>query len=217
MLREYISTDVFTLLLLLCLFLVVGVRQLYVSRFNYYIQVIWNVRYLKFYSRNRKGLDVFSTLLFLNFLIAISISLYIGYNEYAGSLHDKNNVLPYMIAGIGAFIVLKSVLERLVGYFFEIPKVVGLYLFQKLTFNNYVGLVLIGINVLLLFSELNKNLLLYLAFIVFVTINLIGFVRILRLYQKRIIANFFYFLLYLCALEIGPYVILYKVIKDYFG
>ena len=175
------------------------------------------MRYLKFYSRNRKGLDVFSTLLFLNFLITISISLYIGYSKYVGTISHKNSVLLYSIVGIGAFIVLKSVLERLVGYFFEIPKAVGLYIFQKLTFNNYVGLVLIGINVLLLFSDLDKNLLLYLAFIVFVAINLIGFVRILRLYQKRIIANFFYFLLYLCALEIGPYVILYKVIKDYFG
>ena len=217
MLRENISTDIFTLLLLLCLILVVVVRQLYISRFNYYIQVIWNVRYLKFYSRNRKGLDVFSAILFLNFLITFSISLNIGYTEYVGTISDKNSILSYLIIGIGTFIVLKSVLELLVGYFFEIPKIVGLYIFQKLTFNNYVGLVLIGINVLLLFSELNKSLLLYLAFIIFVVVNLIGFARILRLYQKRIIANFFYFLLYLCALEIGPYVILYKVIKDYFG
>ncbi|MDC3229281.1 DUF4271 domain-containing protein [Flavobacteriaceae bacterium] len=31
-------------------------------------------------------------------------------------------------------------------------------------------------------------------------------------YRSLIFSNFFYFLLYICALEISPYLILYKVI-----
>jgi len=217
MLREYFSNDIFTLLLVLSLILVVFVRQLYALRFTYYIEILWNLRYLKFYSKNRKGFDIFSNALFINALISLSIFGYLVYTEFSETPINNQSFALYLVLGVGCFIVLKSALERMVGYVFEIPKMIDLYLFQKLTFNNYVGIVFIAINGLLLFSNLDKKLLLYIAIIVFIAINLIGFVRILRLYQKTIFVNFFYFLLYLCALEIGPYVILYKAIKDYFG
>jgi hypothetical protein len=53
------------------------------------------------------------------------------------------------------------------------------------------------------------------AFSLVCLINLLGFLTSFKTYQKKINPNFFYFLLYLCALEISPYVLLYKVIREY--
>jgi hypothetical protein len=39
----------------------------------------------------------------------------------------------------------------------------------------------------------------------------IGFIRSIKFYQKQLINNFFYFILYLCTLEIGPYILICKL------
>jgi hypothetical protein len=62
---------------------------------------------------------------------------------------------------------------------------------------------------------LSVNIVIISALLLVCLINLIGFLTSFKNYQKLINPNFFYFLLYLCALEIGPYVLLYKVIREY--
>ena len=42
-------------------------------------------------------------------------------------------------------------------------------------------------------------------------ILLTGFIRSIKFYQKQLINNFFYFILYLCTLEIGPYILICKL------
>ena len=217
MLRDYFSQDIFTVLVIISLLLIVTVRQLFSIRFIDYLDVIWNVRYLKIYSRDRKKIDVYNIILFTNFLIVISLFAFLSYTHFSATSPIENWYIGYLVFGFGAFLVLKSIVEKLIGLCFEVSEMIELYIFQKLTYANYSGLILLIFNILLLFNEFDKKLLIYTGFIVFALINLAGFVRIVRLYQNVIIAHFFYFLLYLCALEIGPYIILYKAIKDYFG
>ncbi|RZW43378.1 MAG: DUF4271 domain-containing protein, partial [Flavobacteriaceae bacterium] len=51
----------------------------------------------------------------------------------------------------------------------------------------------------------------YVVMAFIVLIHLIGFLTTFKSYQNVIIENLFYFILYLCALEFGPYILLYKV------
>ena len=89
------------------------------------------------------------------------------------------------------------------------------YLFQKTTFKNFSGLIFLIANLFLLYTDTGMNIIIISALSVVFLINLIGFLSSYKTHQKLINPNFFYFLLYLCALEIGPYVLLFKVIREY--
>src|SRR5690606_2578274 len=108
--------------------------------------------------------------------------------------------------GIGVFILIKVLLERLIGSLFSIDNLMDKYLFQKTSYKNYLGLALIPINVLLLFS-MTPNKAIVLTFIILLTvINTIGLLTSYKSNLNLIKRDFFYFILYLCALEIGPYI-----------
>ena len=54
--------------------------------------------------------------------------------------------------GIAVFILIKVLLERLIASLFEIDDLVDQYLFQKISYKNYLGLILVPINAILIFS-----------------------------------------------------------------
>lgn len=217
MLREYFTQDIFTSLILVCLLLLVIARHLFPNRFRDFIAVIYNLKYLKLYVRERKKFDIFNALLFANFILMAGVFCFLAVKNLSIQTLKLHTTLVFFIFVLTAIFLTKSIFERVVGHFFEFSEFIKTYLFYKNTFKYIIGLVLLFINTLLLFSSLDKKYTIYVAFGLIFLINLNGFIRFLRLYQKAIIRNFFYFLLYLCALEIGPYVILYKVFKDYFG
>lgn len=59
-------------------------------------------------------------------------------------------------------------------------------------------------------TPINKEIMIVFCLVTLV-INAIALFYSYKTNRKLIITNFFYFILYLCALEISPYIILYKV------
>ena len=217
MLRAFFSQDLYIVLLLFCLIAVVTVKQLFGSRFNDFLVVFWNNRYLKLYNRERKKVDIFNLLLFINFVVMASLFCLTLHQEFNSAVDRYNILILALVAvGITSILILKYLIERLIAQAFDFLTITKNYTFYKATHKNLSGLLLLAINILLLFSQLHKKPVVYVAITVFLLINISGFIRFLKVYQKVITAHIFYFLLYLCALEIGPYVILYKVFKDYF-
>ena len=145
------------------------------------------------------------------------IFIYIAYLALSDTPANGNKLMFVCFGFIATLMLLKIGIERFVGYVFNFSEFSKLYIFQKTTYKNISAVVLILFNILLLFSNLDEKVVIYLGLTLLFLINLIGFIRFLKVYQKVLLSHTFYFLLYLCALEIGPYVILYKVIKDYFG
>ena len=217
MLRDYFTEDLFTITIMVSLLLIVTVKQLFNSRFSDFLETIWSVKYIKLYSRDRKKIDLFNNLLFINFIIALSLFIHFAYSNFIEPLPKDSFTLLTLFIGLAILSTVKSGLEHVISFFIETSDIISAYNFQKATYKNFSGLLLCVINIFILFSFWDVELLIYIGFILLLLINIIGFIRFLRLYQKAVISNFFYFLLYLCALEIGPYIILYKAIKDYFG
>ena len=116
------------------------------------------------------------------------------------------------IAGIlGAAVLTKILFELGVGYLFDIQKLFHSYVFQQVSFLNLLGVLLLPFNSFLIFGAPNQPILLVSTLVVSALILLRGFVKSIKTYQKLIINNFFYFILYLCTLEIAPYIFIYKL------
>lgn len=213
MLREIISNEWLTILFVLCFCILAYVKATFSNRFSDFLWVIGNSKYLKIYSRDQKFIDQFDALLFLNLIISSALFFFIWYNTFFESIAFDLILFLKFLLGIGAIILIKVLLERLVGSLFEIDSLIDSYVFQKTNYKNYIGLVLLPINILLIFAVYPSKTILYIVISLLFLINLVGFVTSFKMHQKLILNNLFYFILYLCALEIAPYIILYEVLN----
>ncbi|MFL0353463.1 DUF4271 domain-containing protein [Xanthomarina sp. GH4-25] len=214
MLRPETSNDLFVILIVISLIFVAIAKLLFEKRFNHFASILINSSYLKIYSRDQKFLDLFDGLLFLNLIFSVSIFSFIGYNTFHEDVSISSIFIINLVVGIGIFVLIKVLIERLIGSVFNIDNLIDKYLFQKTSYKNFLGIVLTPINVFLLYSITPNKYIIVSVIFLLLTINVIGLVTSFKSNVNLIKREFFYFILYLCALEIGPYIILYKVIVE---
>jgi len=215
MLRDVFSNDWFTIFLVLGLLCITLSKYVFTHRFKDFLAVIGNSKYLKIYAREQKFIDKFDALLFFNLIISVSIFAYICYSTLVIPSEFEINQFFKLLFGVGVLFLMKVLLERLIGSLFDIDEIIDAYMFQKTTFKNYTGFILFPINCILIYTINPSKSIIYIILGLIILINLIGFITSFKNHQKLLLNNIFYFILYLCALEIGPYLILYKLIKDF--
>ena len=213
--REFITNEWFTVFTLLGLLSIVVAKTLNSLRFSDFIYVIGNSKYLKIYSRDQNFIDTFDGFLFFNFTLSLSVFVFYAYSNFVSPLQFDLITFLKMSFAIATILIIKVLVERLIASLFEIDELIDSYLFQKTTFKNYSGLVLLIANLFLIYTNNFTTIILSVTIGLIGLINLIGFYLTFKTHQNSINLNLFYFLLYLCALEIGPYVLLYKVFRDY--
>jgi len=211
MLREVLFNDLYTTIIVVSLAIIVSAKLLNFNRFTDFLRLFGNSNYLRIYFKDHKFLDPFDIVLFINFCINGSLIGILTYRHFVQNL-EIDALLFLKLAGIlGAGALLKILLELGIGYLFNIPKLFHSYVFQQISFLNFLGVVLLPLNSLLIFGVPNNHTLLVLILVISGLILLIGLIKSIKTYQKLLINNLFYFILYLCTLEIGPYILLCKL------
>lgn len=194
-----------------CLLLMVLAKQFYPKRFHEFIMLPLSNKYFLIQGKNDELSHPFNLLLFLLQVISVSLFIYLFLKIYDPLLPQQHPSLFVQI--VTAYIVfagIKFSIEKIVGDIFSIDGLVNNYLYQKLSYRNLFG-VLFFIANLLFFYVVEPTLL---VLIILSSVVLIANALILFYSYKSnrtiLLSNFFYFILYLCALEISPYVIMYK-------
>jgi hypothetical protein len=100
------------------------------------------------------------------------------------------------------------------GFIFNINKIVSEIIFKKLSYLNYSGIVMLIANLLLYYVFRESKAVVFISLLLVFLINVIGWTTTLRNHQKFIASNFVYFILYLCALEIAPIIIIGNYLID---
>lgn len=211
MLREIVSNEWFTILLVISIGLIAYTKLAFASRFSNFLTLVGNSKYLKIYSRDQKFIDVFDGILFVNLIISIALFVMIIVRHQSNNFQIDINLFLKLIFGLGVIFLIKVLVERLIGSLYEIDTLIDRYLFQKISYRNFLGLVLIPVNMLLLYTINPSKYVVYSIVFLLVVINIIGILTTIKNHQKLLLNNLFYFILYLCALEISPYIILYKL------
>ncbi|WNH08340.1 DUF4271 domain-containing protein [Thalassobellus suaedae] len=139
MIRDVSSNELFTILILFGIAIIAVAKLVAPKRFEDFLYVIGNFKYLKIYSREQKFFDNFDALLFINLIISVSIFSFIIYQHITGIQNVSINLIFKLTIGIGSFILIKVLIERLIGSIFEIDKIIDAYLFQKISYKNYLG------------------------------------------------------------------------------
>ncbi|WP_353936403.1 DUF4271 domain-containing protein [uncultured Olleya sp.] len=212
MLRVVNTYDILTLTLIGCLLLVTLSKVLFTKRFVDFSKLLFSSRYINYYAKEQRFVDVFEALLFLNFSLNIGLLLYIILNYY--NTIQQIDLFKYSLF-IALFLIVKVLFEKVIATLLNIDTLIETYVFHKLTYRNFSGLLLIPINTLLIYSVLpNPTILLVVITILFITLT-IGVIQFIKTNLNLFKKNLFYFILYLCTLEIAPYVVIYQFITYY--
>ena len=213
MIRNIVDNDWFTVSIVLCIVFIAITKLLYANKFNDFVKIIGNSNYLKIYIKDQKFVNLFDGLLFVNLVISASIFVLILNNQFQGYPKSIDIMLFLKLAvGISSILIIKALIDRLIGSLFEIDELINDYVFQKITYKNYLGLILLPVNILLIYVLNISEAILYIVIFVLFVVNCLGFLESLKTHLNIVKSNLFYFILYLCALEIAPYIILYKLL-----
>ena len=212
MLRNSNSVDVLTLTLLGCLIIVALSKMLYPKRFNQFATLLFNNRYINQYNKDQQIVDTFEGLLFANLIVNLGIIVYLFLQNNQISTAPLN--LFIYTAAIGLFIIVKVVLEKLISNILAIGPIIDKYNFQRISFQNFAGLLLLPINALLIYTVTPNNTMLITALAILFLIIIYGVFLFIKNNLNTFKKSLFYFILYLCTLEIAPYIVLYKIITN---
>ncbi|MCF4100282.1 DUF4271 domain-containing protein [Gillisia sp. M10.2A] len=216
--RYSTSNDLLTLLILLVLVLMLIAKQLFQQRFSEFVALLSSSKYMVIKSKEHKALFGFNLLLFCVYVLSVSLFLFVVYRNFiSGHIENTGVILLRIITGYSFFVLLKITVEKIIANVFDIDDFMDFYLFQKQTYRNFLSVLLFPVSIFLVYAESPKVLILYIIAAIFLLASLYTFTRIIQKNQRLYMRNWFYFILYLCALEITPYVILYKLIINSSG
>ncbi len=211
--RYTVSQDWITLLLLLVLVTLVTVKYVFPQRFNHFVLLFATDKYLLLKGKNPKIFHPFNILFFAINVVSVSLFIFIFYNQITPETPDRPKILYLRIAtAYTAFVLLKFSLEKILANVVSLDKIMDYYLFYKLSYRNFMALVLLPVCMSFIYIWEPTLTSLYICIGIVLLLNFITVASIFKKNQQFILSHWFYFILYLCALEIGPYFILYKLI-----
>jgi hypothetical protein len=206
------NKDWATLVFLLSLVLIAIAKSAFESRFNDFFRLIVSDKYTKIYRESSHLMSGFNLLLFVVNLISLSFFIQLIF-FYLGLGAKTDWVLFVRIFTLlTVFILSKFLFEKIIATIFGIEEIVEQFNLQKVTFRTYLGLLLLPVSIILFYTNFIAYSAILVIIVILLTINLLTYFISLKIYQNIILSKLFYFILYLCALEIAPYYFIYYLI-----
>lgn len=207
------SKDWATIVFVLALALVVIAKTSFENRFNDFVRLLISDKYLKIYRDSSHLMSGFTILLFIVNLISLAFFIQLVLNHYDYGEKTDWTLFIRIFTLLMVFILSKFLLEKIIATIFGIEELIETFNLQKVNFRTYIGLLLLPVSIILYYSSYSTNSLILTIIAIVLIINVLGYFISLRIYQNLLISRLFYFILYLCTLEIAPYYFIYYLIK----
>ena len=207
------NTFIFWLVLftLLLLAIVINVQRNVISKI---VKSITNENVLKLLKREENnGLSGHYIMLYVIFFINFTCFIYLMAKYYKGFDGFNNWLVIY--GTVTVTYLLRHISMAFIGNIFNISKDSSLYSFTIMSFNIFLGLVLIPVNLVVAFSPVEiSSAALQVGIGLIIILLLIRSARGLLVGARFIGENLFQFFIYLCTFEIAPILILLKILGE---
>lgn len=210
-LREIASHDWLIFVCVGCFLLLAIAKRLFPERSMEFSQLPVSNKYFLVQGRSAELNHPFTILLWV--ASVINVSLFIGFllvPKQSDPLALDLLWFVQILAIVFGFILVKVFIEKLVGIVFDIEPLINQYIFEKISYINLLSVFLFVANVVYIWGYHDTKIVLWIVFAGAVGTILLSLIYSFKTNEKLIFSNFFYFILYLCALEISPYLIAYK-------
>jgi len=203
------SNDWATLLFVLSFILIAITKTTNESRFGDFINLLFSDKYAKIYRDSSHLTSGFTVALF--FVQAISFAFFIQLSLSVFGYASKTDYILYIqiITFVIFFILSKYLIEKIIATAFNIEEFAEQFNLQKVTYRTYIGLFILPFNIILFYHESILVIIPQTIIAIILIANLLTYIMSIKNYQNLIFSKLFYFILYLCTLEIAPYFFMY--------
>ncbi|HXB93832.1 MAG TPA: DUF4271 domain-containing protein [Puia sp.] len=212
------SKDSLFYLLVGILFYFALIRIFYLKYFNNLMTLFFRVS-LRQQQIREQVLQTPLPSLLLNILFVISGGLYACFLIRSSPKGEGTRfwmLYGYCMVALGSIYLIKFVVLKFLGWVFSISRATDIYIFVVFLVNKMLGIFLLPFLILITFSDAETS-------EIFITISvamvfIMWVYRVLAAYRpvrNEIKLTPFYFFLYLCAFEIAPVLLIYKVLLTY--
>lgn len=212
------SKDSLFFLLVLLLFYFALVRIFFEKYFNNLMTLFFRVS-LRQQQIREQVLQTPLPSLLLNILFVLSAGLYATFLLHYSRIGEGVNfwlLYAWCMAILTVIYLVKFMVLKFVGWVFSISRATDIYVFVVFLVNKMMGIFLLPFLILITFSDTEAR-------EIFITISMamvfvLWIYRVLAAYRpvrNEIKLTPFYFFLYLCAFEIAPLLLIYKVLLTY--
>ena len=192
--------------------LIAIIKTAFETRFSEFLRILVSDKYIKVYKDTSHLMSGFTILLFIVQIISFSFFIQLVLNFFGYVSKTDWVIFIRIFTFFGIFVLSKFLIEKIVATIFNIEEFAEQFNLQKVSYRTFIGLILLPINIYLFYNNTPANILIYFTIAVILIINLFSYLVSLKIYQNLLIGKLFYFILYLCALEIAPYYFMYYLI-----
>lgn len=211
--RYTVSKDWMTLTLLLIFLLVIVAKLIFPERFENFTRLFFTRRYFNSDKKVIALTDSFTIIFSIIQVLAVSLLLYIVLIRFSLISPDTPEILfIHIMLGYSLFFMVKYFIAKIMADIFAMKNIIDTYLLYKITYRNFFVLFLLGVDILLIYAYTPSKVILIIVLGLCALTNLAILVNFYIKKRMLLLPNWFYFILYLCAFEIAPYFILYKVV-----
>jgi len=213
-LREIGKVDWITLIIFSSVIFLVLAKSLFYVRFLNFMILPFNNKYIFLYNKKDRLMNWFHIFFGAFQLLNVSLFLYLAITIYKPGEVLPSPLLFGLILGlVFLFLFFKILIQLGNSAIFNSQSIISEILFKKISYLNYSSLVMFLANVLLTYVFLGSKTVVILGSALVFLILMIGWVTIIKTHLKFLTNYFFYFILYLCALEIAPIIIIVNSLK----
>lgn len=207
-LKESIANNWNTAFFVVIFLLLVVAKTSFFNRFTDFLQLPFNLKYLRVYNKEKTLLHPFNLLMctvqIMAFSMFIVIALRVLEVDYFSTINNKYLLVATIVV---LLLALKAILQKMIANIFNIDGLVEEYIYRKVSYFNYTAYLFLIASLLFTYVITPTKALIIVVVVLYILINLVGWFLTVKKYQSLILSKLFYFILYLCALEIAPYII----------
>ncbi|WP_461302409.1 DUF4271 domain-containing protein [Aureisphaera sp.] len=189
------------------------VRSLYPRRFYEFMMLPLTDKYFALQGKGYEIKHPFNVFLFAIQIVSFSLFIYLIIRH---SPSNSNALNPWLfiqlLTGVTVFLLGKYVIEKMIAHIFHLESVMNSYLYEKLSYASLISLLALIFSVLIFYVIPLDPVFLWVYIGSIVVLFVISLISSYKRNANLILRHFFYFILYLCALEIAPFIILYKIL-----
>ncbi len=198
-----------TILFAVAFILIAVNRNIFTSRFYEFSNLAFSDKYVKIYKDSSNMSNSFTITMFVVQLISFSFFIHLLISSVQN--RDKTEMILFIqvFTFLSVFILSKYLIEKIISVTFHIEDFTEQFNLFKVSYRTYFGFILLPINMVLYYNNIVNEWIYLTIVIILFALNLITYSITLRNYQNLLLRKIFYFILYLCTLEIAPYYFIY--------
>ncbi|RPD96515.1 DUF4271 domain-containing protein [Aureibaculum marinum] len=210
--RIVVSKDWVTIVLLIAVTLLILNRLKSSDRYYKLKNLLVNNTYINSYSKaNPLLLNSFNIIFLVVYVIVISFLLFIAIHLYKPDIASFNFLFYLKIALFLCLLIgFRIIIGILLAVLFEKEQVQQYFTFLKTSYLSNYSLIMLPLIAIHFYfdSDLYSNFLMIVAALLF----LYYYILLIKNNQTLVFGKSFYFILYLCTLEIAPLIVMTKII-----